>query len=197
MTRLLWFVLGLACCAVALSPAPLAVAMPALPAPRERISALPMPAEPAPEIRQTAATMQPAGNPVTAVGMLGLANVVQCWNCAPFEQRVHLSHYDPMSGAINCWDYDEEQNYCYSPTKPGIEWKGLWGIGAACPMEWPYGTWVVVPEVGAFICLDRGGSIVCDKDGICNVDILGPSGPWDGSIVTATLWVPLDPPRED
>lgn len=136
-----------------------------------------------------------SANADTAVGSLGLGSV-ECWNCAPFKVKVKLSHYDPMSGEINCWDYDKERKYCYSPTKPGIHWKGLWGFGAACPFEWPYGTWVSVPQVGNFICFDRGGEIKC-ADGICNVDILtNKSGWWDGKVFDVTIWVPLDPPRK-
>ncbi len=197
MSRMAWFITGVLLAAMAVAAAP-AVAG-SLPAPALRVYQLtpapdgwvPTPTTPAP-VRLT-----PAANPVTAVGELGWPGEVQCWNCAPFTAQVHLSHYDPMSGPESCWDYDQEQRYCYSPTKPGLAWKGLWGIAAACPPEWPYGTWVVVPEAGAYICLDRGGLITCDPDTqVCNVDVLGPGGAaWDGRIYTATLWVPLDPPR--
>ena len=154
---------------------------------------VPTPTTPAP-VRLT-----PAANPITAVGSLGWDGQVQCFNCAPFAATVRLTHYDPMTGPESCWDYDKDKGYCYSPTKPGIAWKGIWGIGAACPFEWPYGTWVVIPTAGAYICLDRGGSITCDPETkICAVDILGPGGAaWDGQIFEATLWVPLDPPRGD
>lgn len=193
MTRILYLAFGLflGWCVFA---APLATAQPALPAPSLRVEAL----RKEPESNPTPFPVRPdpAVNPSTAVGQLGLSGKVECWNCAPFTQMVKVSHYDPMQGKINCWDYDIKNSYCYSPTKPGIAWKGLWGLGAACPLDWPYGTWVVIPGAGAFICMDRGGSIVCDPaTRICNVDILGPSGPWDGSVVLATLWVPLDPPR--
>lgn len=145
-------------------------------------------------------TPQPFPTAIYAAGGLqfGLTGEVQCWNCAPFTAKVHLSNYDPMAGPINCWDYDKAKQYCYSPTKLGIAWKAVWGFGAACPMEWKMGTWIEIPKVGTFICFDRGSSIVCDPDSkVCNVDILGPSGPWNGSDVDVTLWVPLDPPRDN
>lgn len=193
MTRLLYIALGLFLGWIVFG-ASLANAAPNLPAPSLRVYELPQ----AKEAEPTAQPVRPlpAINPSTVVGLLGLTNQVECWNCAPFEQQIKVSHYNPMAGPINCWDYDPKNSYCYSPTQPGIRWKGLWGLGAACPVDWPFGTWVVIPQVGAFICLDRGGSIVCDPETkICNVDILGPTGPWDGTIVKATLWVPLDPPR--
>lgn len=191
MNRLPAFLLGFIL-AAAIFAVPIARAERQLPAPSLReiqLTATPSASPTAEPVKP-----QPAINPSTAVGLLGLAGHVECFNCTPFSQMIHLSHYDPMSGALNCWDYDEKMKYCFSPTQPGIRWKGLWGIAAACPVTWPFGTWVVIPDVGAFICLDRGGAIVCTTE-ICNVDVLGPSGPWDGKNVVATLWVPLDPPR--
>lgn len=141
-------------------------------------------------------SMTPALNPITAVGQLGLTAQVQCWNCVPFSVKVKLSHYDPTLGEDNCWDYDENVNYCYSPTQPGIHWKGVWGFAAACPVEWPFGTWVVVEDVGSFVCLDRGGRIVCEN-GLCRVDVLtGQAAWWDQKEFTATIWVPMDPERK-
>ena len=99
--------------------------------------------------------------------------------------------YDPEYPKLNCFDYHD--GYCWSPTASGIPWKAVWGIAAACPLDWPYGTWVDIDLVGRFICLDRGGEIKCNE-GVCNVDILGPGGaPWVGGEFDATLWVPLDP----
>lgn len=199
MARLLWVVVGFILAALVIQPAPVAIARGDLPAPRVHTEQLPQPAQPGEDPGRAPVpvpTMEPVVNPETAIGPLGLAGAVQCWNCAPFKQTIKLSHYDPMAGPINCWDYDEELAYCFSPTRPGIHWKALYGLGAACDERWIWGTWVAVPGVGAFICTDTGGAIVCDEEtGICPVDILGPSGPWDGQIVEATLWVPLDPPR--
>lgn len=200
MSRVLWFFLGLAAMALALSPAPAAVAMPSLPAPRVHVSPLrdlpaPLavnPDPPAPTVRPL-----PALNPSTATGPLGWAGQVQCWNCAPFTATARVTHYDPMLGDINCWDWSEAEQYCYSPTYTGIHWKAVYGIAAACPPEWKIGTWVVLPnDQGAYICLDRGDQVLCSEDGTCAVDILGPGGAaWDGQTMPVTLWVPLDPPR--
>lgn len=113
----------------------------------------------------------------------------ECWNCTPFTAKVKLSHYEPMRGDVNCWQF--EDGYCKSYTFSGVPWESAWGFGAACPVEYPIGTWVMVEGVGSFVCLDRGGSVVCDKEtGICNVDILGPGGWWDQGIFEVTLWVP-------
>jgi hypothetical protein len=130
---------------------------------------------------------------------LGWTGQVQCYNCTPFSAKAKLSNYNPNEGPNNCWDYDIKVHYCFSPTKMDVPWKAIWGFGAACPKEWPYGTWVEVPGVGTFICFDRGGSIVCDPHTkICNLDILGPGGAdWQQQVYDVTLWVPLDPPRDE
>ena len=75
----------------------------------------------------------------------------------------------------------------------------VYGIAAACPPEWKIGTWVVLPDnQGAYICLDRGDQVKCAENGVCAVDILGPGGAaWDGKTMAVSLWVPLDPPREE
>jgi hypothetical protein len=153
------------------------------------VTMLPLPTE----------TFQASTQPVEAAPgiTLGWTGHVECYNCAPFSAKAKLSNYDPNSGPDNCWDYDEKLHYCFSPTKMDVPWKSIYGIGAACPFEWPYGTWVEVPGVGAFICFDRGGSIKCDPHTkICNVDIMGPGGAdWQQQVFDVTLWVPLDPPR--
>jgi len=207
MNRVPWYLLGVITCALLLRPAPPAVAMRDLPAPRVAVSPLrASPKVPSPPVETqhlaslpgAVATMQPAENPSTAVGPLGWPGRVECWNCAPFQAQARLTHYDPMLGDINCWDWSEEQTYCYSPVFIGVHWKAVWGIAAACPPEWKIGTWVVLPDAqGAYICLDRGDQVLCNPEsGVCAVDILGPGGaPWDGQTMAVTLWVPLDPPR--
>lgn len=82
-----------------------------------------------------------------------------------------------------------------SPTSSLVPWESVWGFAAACPMEWPIGTWVDIPDVGMFICLDRGDLIYCQADmSLCEVDLLGPGGAeWDGKEFDVTLWVPLKP----
>lgn len=119
----------------------------------------------------------------------GIPEQIGCYNCTPFSAKVKVSNYDPNRGPINCWDYDEKIEYCKSPTWIGVPWEAVWAFGAACPADWPIGTWVDIDTVGYFICFDHGDAIVC-KDGICNVDILGPSDVWNGKEFDATLWVP-------
>lgn len=177
----------------ALWAAPPATAQPSHPAPREHTQQLPQAREAEPTAQPTLAMSAPS--PQTAVGPLGLSGQVQCYNCAPFQAKALLTHYDPTQGKINCWDWSESEKYCYSPTIWGVHWKSLWGFTAACPIEWKLGTWVAIPNLGAVICADRGNEVLCRAE-ICQVDILGPTGPWDGQTLTVTLWVPLDPPRK-
>lgn len=129
-----------------------------------------------------------------AVGgmQFGWKGQVQCFNCSPFSARVKLTHYDPQRGKINCWKYSDKFKYCISPTWIGVPWDAVWGFGAACDASWVIGTWIEIPGVGSFICMDHGSEITCDqKTGVCNVDLLGPGGAdWDGKTVDVTLWVP-------
>ncbi len=127
---------------------------------------------------------------------LGWAGQVQCHNCTPFSARIRLSHYDPTRYSpeypqLNCWDYSEEHSYCLSPTWIGVPWEAAWGWGAACPAIWAVGTWLEIPGVGMFVCLDQGGEITCDEQNLCRVDLMGPGGEeWDGKEFEVTLWVP-------
>ncbi len=136
------------------------------------------------------------GQMIAAAGMpFGWPNQVQCYNCSPFSAKVRVTHYNPQKGDINCWLWSEDFNWCMSNTFSGIPWESVWGYGAACPFEWPIGTWVEIPNVGAYVCFDRGDQVLCDsKTGICGVDLLGPGGAdWDGKQYDVTLWVPLKP----
>lgn len=139
-----------------------------------------------------APTMAPTSAKAAGGLQFGLPGQIQCYNCAPFSVKVHLTNYDPMAGEINCYDYHD--GYCWSPTASGIHWKAVWGFSAACPPQWPYGTWVDIPTVGAFVCLDRGGAVLYNPaTGAYAVDILGPPGPWVLGTFDATIWVPLNP----
>lgn len=141
------------------------------------------------------AAASPAAQPTpTALPGLGLAGQQQCWGCTSLPARVTLSHYNPneynpLYPQQQCWGYSEQHKYCLSPTWIGVPWESVYGFGAACPAEWAIGTWVNVPGVGAFICMDHGGDITC-KDGVCRVDILGPGGAWDQKTYDVTLLVP-------
>lgn len=144
---------------------------------------------------------------------VGLASGVECFNCVPFNVRIRLTHYDPMKGPINCFDYHD--NYCWSTMSSGLPWKSFFGLAAACPQGWPMGAWVDIEKVGRFICLDHGGMVVCSDyvpddryevfglsdylpeilpETICAVDIMGRGGEWwDGQYFDITLWVPFNP----
>lgn len=138
----------------------------------------------------------PLAAPVDLPVVFGWPGEIRCYNCAPFTVKVFLHHYNPMEGDFNCFTWSEEFQYCMSPTSSWFPWESVWGFGAACPIEWPHGTWVIIPEVGAFICFDHGDLIYC-QDGTCNVDLLGPGGQaWDGKEFEATIWVPLKPRKE-
>lgn len=128
---------------------------------------------------------------VHASGFFG-ASDIQCVNCAPLPVQVQVSTYDPRAGEINCWDYRD--GYCWSPTWFGLPWEVAWGWSAACPVEWPVGSWLEIPDLGTFVCLDHGEAIVCKQDPAgrtCLVDLLTAPTPLNGRRVTATLWVPL------
>lgn len=142
-----------------------------------------------------APTPTQGGNPgattqTTVLGNFGLVDTIECWNCTPVRYKARLTNYDPLAGKINCWDWDAENKYCWSSTSSGLPWEVAWGWSAACPMEWPLGSWVEIPNVGVFVCLDRGDMVKCEA-GICAVDILGPGGLfWNGAVTNVTLWIP-------
>lgn len=135
-------------------------------------------------------TPEPPGPGVTAqAGRFGIEGAIRCVGCTPFDYMARITNYDPALGDLNCLDYKD--GYCWSATASLIPWEVATGWSAACPEEWPIGSWVDIPDVGVFICLDHGGAIVC-KDNICAVDILGPGGMiWNGSIKRVTVWVPV------
>lgn len=144
---------------------------------------------------------KPGPIPIAGGVSFGIAGEMQCKNCRQLKPTlpVRLTNYDPHKGDINCFDFDEDLNYCMSHTASLIPWESVWGLSAACPQEWPIGTWVVIPEVSSFICMDRGGMVTCDDElGYCSVDILGPfeSEWWNGyrfDVDKVLLWVPIKP----
>lgn len=139
----------------------------------------------------------PTAIPVHQVdgGVLGWPGEVKCYNCVPIKKHIQIHHYDPNQGDFNCYTFDPELNWCMSPTSSGLNWQAVYGIAAACPIEWGFGPWIEIPTVGNFICLDHGDLIYCNPDGgLCTIDILGPGGAaWDGKYFDATLWVPVRP----
>ncbi len=95
--------------------------------------------------------------------------------------RVRVSNYWPPFGGPNCWEWDEKRGECVSRMASGVDWRlyadpGLPIGAAACPPEWPFGT-----RIRAFgkewICLDRGGLIFVDEDGIPWIDLMSPAPP--------------------
>lgn len=128
-------------------------------------------------------------------GSLGWEGQVKCFNCVPVKKHIQIHHYDPNKGDFNCFTYDEELQWCMSPTSSGLSWQAVYGIAAACPIDWGMGPWIEIPTVGTFICLDHGDLIFCEKDGSrCYIDLLGPGGAeWDGKEFDATLWIPKRP----
>lgn len=119
----------------------------------------------------------------------GVEGMVNCWNCYQTTARIYLTYYTPQAGGINCWDYSND--YCNSTTASGIPWESVYGFSAACPIDWKFGTWVIIPEIGiAIICLDRGGAIRCNEQGVCNVDVLSDYIPQAGYEYDAILLIP-------
>ncbi len=100
---------------------------------------------------------------------------------------VHVTHYWPPNGGENCLVYLDD--WCVSPTASGVPWEAVVGIAAACPMEWPIGS-VVMINSRAWICLDRG-DLSCDRDtGVCDVDLLTAAPIFDG-IYRAEVYFPF------
>ncbi len=116
-----------------------------------------------------------------------------CGNCQGYSVRIRYTHYYPPLGGMNCWNWNDETQYCDSPTYSGIPWESGMYWGAACPYDWGIGTWIEVPYWGSVMCIDRG-DMVCiqDADGwLCEVDILAPSiGKIDGQVLQSVVFIP-------
>ena len=84
--------------------------------------------------------------------------------------QVHVSHYWPALGGVNCgWWVG---GACVSHMASGQRWQDWIGRAAACVPEWPFGTIVTLPGGEQFSCQDRGGGIVTAADGIPWIDLL-------------------------
>jgi hypothetical protein len=84
---------------------------------------------------------------------------------------VRVSYYLPWLGGTNCADFVD--GYCNSATASGIPWEVALGWSAACPPDWPLYSAVYLWEIQkVFVCLDRGGSIICNGE-YCWLDMLG------------------------
>lgn len=220
------FFIGLAL-ALVLLPSQSASARPApsdtpAPSPTAEVTMTPAPTA---ETPIAAATQTPTAAPSPTPGLpfiaapvdvapgitLGLDGEISCWNCAPFQPAINgepveikLSYYTPWAGdGYSCWDWNEELNYCMSETATGLSWEAFYGFSAACPPDWPFGTWVAIEDVGAFICMDRGWEIVCHEGSTeemarrekphCHMDILGKALKLNQKHLKGTLWVSLNP----
>lgn len=118
---------------------------------------------------------------------LGLLNSEDyCLNCTTYPVQVRVTHYWPPDGGMNCFDFRD--GYCVSAMASGLRWENYIGLAVACPMEWPFGSWVEIQGMGSYNCLDRG-SMVCNEE-YCDVDILSPSiGEFDGRILSAQVHI--------
>ena len=156
------------------------------------------PATATPEPSQTA-TLEPTIIPSTLTAEMAippLPDALQgsyqspsefCFNCTVYEVPVRFTSYRPWEGGINCFTFQE--GYCESAMSSELRWENFVGIAAACPPEWPLGSWVEAPGIGAWVCLDRGGAVLC-VDGVCIVDILAENiGDLDGKILNALVYI--------
>lgn len=76
---------------------------------------------------------------------------------APETELVHVSHYTPWVGGVNCARWVNGQ--CVSKMSSGLPWQDYVDEAAACPLEWDFGTRFETPDGREWICLDRGSSI--------------------------------------
>jgi hypothetical protein len=158
-------------------------------------------ATPAP-MKEHVPTVYPTIEPVVSENesqtFLG-ADLFVCHDCAIHSVTVRLTYYWPNAGTFyteegeavkNCWDFNEETQYCDSPMYSGLPWEPFVGLAAACPFVWPIGTIVTVPNLGMeWVCLDRG-TMVC-AGGVCEVDLLLEQNPaWNNQTFPAEIKVP-------
>jgi hypothetical protein len=69
----------------------------------------------------------------------------------------------------------------------GERWQDWTERAIACPVEWEFGTRVIVAG-REWTCMDHGGAIIFDADGIPWIDMLTPEPLFrHGSIIVATL----------
>lgn len=80
------------------------------------------------------------------------------------NKPLKISWYDPLLGGVNC-DHD-----CTTMATGVKVTEDRYGRTAACIREWT-GRTVIIPGLGAFECLDRGGAIV-EHDGFIWIDLL-------------------------
>lgn len=86
---------------------------------------------------------------------------------------IKYSHYWPPAGGTNCSAFVEGQ--CISRMASGYRWQDWIDKACACPPEWPFGT-IVELDGEEWVCMDRGGGIRFDSEGVTYVDFLAPHG---------------------
>ena len=99
------------------------------------------------------------------------------------------SWYWPPLGGINC-DRDSSGNEECEYMANGEKWISWVNIGAACPVEWAFGTQIKIIEANVILtCVDRGGAIVRESDGVYWIDQLteNPIFYWSKSITIEVL----------
>lgn len=105
--------------------------------------------------------------------------------------RVRVTYYNPALGGLNCASFVEGQ--CVSRTASGERWQDWIDNGAlACPPEFPlWSTWTIAGQ--RYVCIDRGGWVYTQDDGVARVDILASKQPaiagyvWDARVEMGTV----------
>jgi hypothetical protein len=72
-------------------------------------------------------------------------------------ETVRVSHYWPAYGGTNCSRFVNGE--CISRMASGERWQDWIGRAAACPIEWEFGTQIILPGGEFFSCQDRGSAI--------------------------------------
>lgn len=100
-----------------------------------------------------------------------------------------MSHYTPWTGGPNCSRFVNGE--CISRMASGERWQDWVGIAAACPVEIPFWSIVILPGGEKFVCLDRGGKIVTMEDSSIWLDLLVANAPVPfGTVLDVTVYFP-------
>lgn len=95
---------------------------------------------------------------------------------------VRVSHYWPPLGPPNCGEFTNQ--VCVSRMASGEPWEDWVDKAIACPLEWEFGTRLVIAGRD-WVCMDHGGAIVI-QDSIAWVDMLTPEALYAyGTVVEA------------
>lgn len=97
---------------------------------------------------------------------------------------VFVSSYYPGWGGTNCSNFVNGK--CIARTASGERWEDWVDRGAACPRMYMGQTFVI--DGKGWVCVDTGGSIYVQRDGVIRVDLMTKNPPYDyGTIVEAEL----------